>query len=228
MYRMGRRGPKPGTVSKNKLSQQWRPELAYAVGLLAADGCLASTGYLIDFTSKDKEQVVNFARCLGLYSKIGTKGSGYSKNKCYRIQFKSILFYKFLVSVGLTPAKSKTLGALKIPRRYFFDFLRGSLDGDGCTYSYWDPRWRSSFMYYLCFVSASKKHVEWIRRTANTYVGVQGHVTSSRSSSLYHLKYAKAEAKKLMQLIYKDKNAVYLSRKKLKIDKALSIVGERL
>ena len=61
------------------------------------------------------------------------------------------------------PRKSLTMGKLKIPNKYFFDFLRGCFDGDGCFYSYWDPRWRSSHMFYLEFVSASKKHINWLQ-----------------------------------------------------------------
>ena len=79
--------------------------------------------------------------------------------KYFVVQFKNVLFYEFFISTGLTPRKSKTLGALKIPEKLFWDFLRGAYDGDGSSYAYWDKRWRSSFMFYTCFVSASKVHI---------------------------------------------------------------------
>lgn len=53
---------------------------------------------------------------------------------------------------------------MKIPGKYFFDYLRGCFDGDGCFYSYWDPRWRSSHMFYLEFISASKNHIDWLQK----------------------------------------------------------------
>lgn len=153
---MGKRGPQP----KQLVSERWSHGLAYAIGLLATDGCLSPPGHLINLTSLDIEQLQNFCKCIGLEIHIGKKSSSAGKEKKYRcVQLKNVFFYEFLVSVGLTPAKSKTLGPLKIPRRYFFHFLRGVFDGDGCTYSYWDPRWRSSFMYYVCFVSASEKFI---------------------------------------------------------------------
>ena len=113
---------------------------------------------MFDLTSKDKEQLLNFSKCLGVNFKIGNKWKK-NGNKHLRIQFKNRLFYDFLLSVGLTPRKSLTMGKLKIPDKYFFDFLRGCFDGDGCFYSYWDPRWRSSHMFYLGFASASVKHL---------------------------------------------------------------------
>ena len=84
---MGKRGPKP----KKIIDETWRPELAYAVGLLATDGCLAKDGLLIDLTSKDREQLENFSRCLGIKFKIGEK-KGKNDIKCLRIQFKNKIF----------------------------------------------------------------------------------------------------------------------------------------
>ena len=45
----------------------------------------------------------------------------------FQIQFGDVVFYQWLLSLGLTPNKSKTIGPLKIPYEYFFDFLRGFL-----------------------------------------------------------------------------------------------------
>ena len=104
---MGKRGPKPGFNKNRRIVETWSPRLAYAVGLLATDGCL-SPPYLIDLTSKDREQLENFRRCLGVELNITKKYSG--DREYLRIQFKNTLFYNFLLSIGLTPAKSKTLG----------------------------------------------------------------------------------------------------------------------
>src|SRR3989344_3357234 len=191
---MAQPGPKP----KRVVSETWRPELAYAIGLLAADGCLARYFYLVDLTSKDKEQLENFSKCIGHPLAIGNKSSG-GKGQYFRVQLKNVYFYEFLLSVGLTPAKSKTIGALKIPPKYFFDFLRGSFDGDGCTYSYFDPRWKSSFMFYTTWVSASEKHILWIQTEIEKRLGIHGHITKGKNSSVFQLKYAKADSLKLLR-----------------------------
>lgn len=216
---MGKRGAKP----KGKVNIKWSPEFAYAIGLLTTDGCLSTDGRHFDFTSKDKEQLVNFMKCLGIKVKIGYKTSGYSGKKYTRIQFGDVNFYKFLLGVGLMPAKTKIISALKIPKEYFFDFLRGHFDGDGTFYSYWDPRWRSSFMFYTEFISASKKHIDWIRDILLKKLKIKGHITKDSKKSTYQLKYAKIESLKLFPKLYYNENVVCLRRKRLKIEKAFKI-----
>lgn len=227
---MGERGPKPGTVSRNKISQRWTPKLAYAVGLLASDGCLTPVGHHINLTSKDREQIENFRRCLEVVSKIGRKSRGGGKRKIYFcVQFKNVLFYNFLESVGLTPRKSKTIGRLQIPEVYFFDFLRGVYDGDGCSYSYWDRRWLSSFMFYTSFASASTKFLKWLEQEIYKHTGERGRINKlGKERSMYQLRYAKKGSLVVLRSMYHTFDVVCLSRKRLKIEKFLATVGERL
>jgi len=90
------------------------------------------------------------------------KRGGFANSQiAYFVQFTNVKFYKFLLGIGLMPAKSKILKQMRIPNKYFFDFLRGHFDGDGTFYSYWDKRWKSSFMFYLSFASASLAHLVW-------------------------------------------------------------------
>jgi hypothetical protein len=216
---MGKRGPKP----KRIIDEKWTVNLAYAIGLIATDGCLSSDGLLIDLTSKDREQLLNFSKCVGVNFKIGNKKNG-NGDKCLRIQFKNRIFYNFLLSIGLTSRKSLTMGKLKIPDKYFFDFLRGCFDGDGCFYSYWDPRWRSSHMFYLEFISASKKHIDWLKEKLKNEIKVIGHVAvTTRKNTYYQLKYAKKEALEVINKMYYTPRVVCLSRKRLKIKKALEV-----
>jgi len=201
----------------------WSPEFAYALGLLATDGNLSKDGRHFNLTSKDEEQLKNFMSCLGIKVKIGYKKSGYTGNLATQIQFGDVLLYRFLTNIGFTPAKTKTIGHLKIPSKYFFDFLRGHFDGDGYFYSYWDPRWKSSFMFYTCFVSASEKHLLWIRKKINTLLRIKGHISKGKTSTIYQLKYAKEESLKLLPNLYHSKKVVCLSRKRKKVDRALKI-----
>lgn len=215
---MGKRGPQP----KRIINETWNANLAYAIGLIATDGCLSSDGLLIDLTSKDREQLLNFSKCAGVNFKIGNKWNS-KGDECLRIQFKNRIFYDFLLSIGLTPKKSLTMGKLKIPSKYFFDFLRGCFDGDGTFYSYWDPRWRSSHMFYLEFVSASKKHIDWLREELKTRIDVFGHISKDGRGRTFQLKYGKKEAMEVIKKMYYNPDVVCLSRKKLKIQRALGI-----
>ena len=220
---MGKRGPKP----KKIISEKWTANLAYAVGLIATDGCLSSDGLLIDLTSKDREQLLNFSKCVGVNFNIGKKWNQ-KGDECLRIQFKNRIFYDFLLSIGLTPKKSLTISKLAVPDKYFFDFLRGSFDGDGYFYSYWDPRWRSSHMFYLTFSSASIKHISWLRKKINSFLLIQGHISKSkREGSIYSLRYAKYEAIEIIKKMYYTHKVICLSRKREKINKTLLVENEQ-
>ncbi|MFA7315570.1 MAG: hypothetical protein WC059_02080 [Candidatus Paceibacterota bacterium] len=220
---MGKRGPQP----KKLIDLTWRPELAYAIGLIATDGCLGQDGLLVDLTSKDKEQLKNFSKCLGVDFKIGIKINT-KKQEYFRIQFKNKIFYDFLFSLGLTPRKSLTVGELAIPKKYFFDFLRGCFDGDGSFYSYWDPRWKSSHLFYLSFGSASKNHILWIQEQIYLQTALKGHISKSRiKGSIYSLRYAKKDALVIIKKMYYNPKVICLSRKKLKIKKALKIEAKQ-
>ncbi len=220
---MGKRGTKP----KGKVKIEWSPRFAYALGLLATDGNLSKDGRHLDFTSNDIEQLNNFMKCLGIQVKISYKISGFTHKKSPHIQFGDVNFYEFLTTLGFKPAKSKTIGIIKVPQKYFFDFLRGHLDGDGTFYSYWDPRWKSSFSFCSEFMSASKKHIDWLREEIFKRLSIRGHVTKSKNNSVYQLKYAKGESLRLLPKIYYDEDVICLSRKRLKIEKALEINRKR-
>lgn len=212
-----------------KVKIKWSPDFAYTIGLLTTDGNLSSDKRHINFTSKDKELVKIFKNCLKLKNKTGRKSRAKSKIKRYfQIQFGDVIFYGFLLNIGLKPNKSKSLGELVILDKYFFDFLRGHFDGDGTFYSYWDPRWRSSFMFYTVFISASKNHIDWLRQKIFELVKIKGHITKSVNNSTYNLKYAKKESLKLLPKLYYDKSVVCLSRKRLKIERALKVNNKQL
>jgi len=81
-------------------------------------------------------------------------------------------------------------------------------------------------MFYLTFVSASKKHVLWLREKIFELSNIKGHINMNDSRVCHQLKYAKYESIKLIKRMYYANDNVYLSRKKLKIDKALVIMGK--
>ncbi len=214
---MGQRGPKP----KGKVKIEWSPNFAYAIGLLASDGCLSKDGRHIDFTSKDLDQVENFKLCLGVEQNNGRKRSA-KGFEAYRVQIGDILFYTFLQSIGFSPAKSLIMGKIDVPKEYFFDFFRGCFDGDGSIHSYWDRRWRSSHLFYLELASGSKEFIDWVRGEIENRIGVKGSVTSSKKvNTYYQLKYAKKAAVAIINQMYYDSSVVYLPRKYTKIQAIL-------
>jgi len=219
---MGLCGPKP----KGKVKIIWSSNFAYAIGLLVTDGSVSKNGRHIVFVSKDREQLDNFTKALDISVPVSYTRSGYTNKKVTRIQFSDSLFCEFLCKIGIMPNKTKVITKVAIPKKYFFDFLRGHLDGDGCTYSYFDPRWKASFMCYTTFVSASRPHIEWLQGEILKYIKINGHISTTRNGTVYQLRYAKTESLKLWKKLYYG-GSLHLSRKRLKIERILGIIAEQ-
>lgn len=206
---------------------EWSPDFAYAIGLIATDGCLSKNGRGIDFTSKDIQLVETFRNCLKLSNvKIGQKNSGTVSKKIYfRIQFSNIKLYNWLIKIGITPKKSKTIGTINIPKNYFFDLLRGLFDGDGSVYTFINKKWKNSFILYTSFNSASLEHLQWVREEIKKRISISGCIIKCKR--IFILRYAKADSKKLIQKMYCKDNAPCCQRKYDKIKSLLKIDDER-
>lgn len=204
---------------------KWSVQLAYCIGLISSDGNLSKNGRHISFVSKDIQLIHLFCKCLCIKPKISIKNGGYGA-VAYFVQFSDVNFYKFMVSIGLTANKSKTIGKIKIPVEYMPDFLRGSFDGDGTFYSYFDKRWDKSFMYYLVFISASLDHLHWIRGFLKEKLEITGALSVYYYQRATQLRYGKKEALKIIDYIYYGRDIPKLERKYLKVYNALAIDTE--
>lgn len=214
-----RRGPKP----KGQVKLIWSRKFAYAIGLLTADGCLSKDGRHIDFTSKDKELVELFQKCLDLKAKVNEKSSG-AGGVAFHVQFSDTLFYAFLLKIGLMPAKSKTIVAVEIPEKYFFSFLRGYFDGDGSSYSYWDPVFKKSFRFYISFASASPMFLAWLQSGIYERIQIKGYINRYPDRPYVQLKYSKKEAVVLSKKMYYRAGVLRLGRKYVKVALSLSLI----
>lgn len=191
----------------------WSAEVAYCVGLITTDGCLSSDQRHIVFTSKDYELVEHVKRGFARQNRIGRKSRAAGDIKRYHcIQVGSVELYRWLCGLGLTPRKSLTLGALKIPDGFFADFLRGHLDGDGTIMSYHDPVFSNSVRLYVRFNSASQAHLDWLQTTVSRLWSLRGYqATATRE---FRLNYAKRESIKLLNQMYYSPEVSCLVRKR--------------
>lgn len=189
----------------------WSAELAYAVGLITTDGSLSIDGRHIDFTSKDREQVELFKKLLNLTNRVGQKSNG-TDQLYYRIQVGNVALYRWLMNIGLMPNKSKVLGSMQIPDHYFFDFLRGHLDGDGTINIYNDRQFPGSRRLYTIFLSASRPHLKWIQSTTKRLLGIRGYIHSTTRA--WRLKFAKHDSLRLLPHMYHNSEVPCLKRKR--------------
>lgn len=198
---------------------EWTAEIAYAIGLLATDGCL-SGGKTVALTSNDHDLIEIFKHCVGAEAPIGRNG------RAYRVQVTDVQFFRWLDSIGVTPRKSLTLGALDVPRDLMVHTIRGLFDGDGSIYTGFTTPNRRRYPNHryqrlqVRFHSASERHITWLRELIRSLVGLDGWVTKKRKpavhkeyAELHVLRYSKLESRTLLEWIYEDPTAPRLDRK---------------
>jgi hypothetical protein len=135
--------------------------------------------------------------------------------------------HAWLRSIGLTPAKSLTLGPLAVPDEYFADFFRGCIDGDGSILVYTD-RYHAAknerYVYqrlYVSLVSASRPFPEWIQMTVGGLLGVSGVIetkTTPARRPVWLLRYAKRDSIRLLHWMYYTPSVPCLARKRAKAE----------
>lgn len=222
---------------------KWSPKLAYVVGLLVTDGCLSNNGRSVILRSSDYSLLETFNKCLDIKNKIeetkSTKTS-WAKKVSYRVQYGNIQFYQWLLSIGLTPAKTYTIGKIDVPDRYFRDFLRGHLDGDGSVFTYTDKynhykgKNYINTRVYTRFISASEKHISWLHKAMQRLSPVKGALLyriykREGRVPMWEIKFSKYESLKLLRWIYYRKTLPTLERKRKIAENLLkNIVNNKL
>lgn len=221
--------PLPAQMPAHRITykaKRWTSDIAYAVGLITTDGCLSKDGRHIILTSTDIQLLETFKKCLGKKNKISLNPpSKIGRKQAYRIQIGDVTLYKWLQRLGLFPNKSLTIGVLHIPKRFFRDFVRGHLDGDGSIVYYLDkyntplsPKYIYDRL-FVFFLSGSRKHIEWLREKIYELKGVYGCFLVQKSktqlgnSLSYRIKFSTKEAKILLNWIYYKSNLPKLERK---------------
>lgn len=196
------------------IETKWSEQLAYVVGIITSDGNLSSDGRHINITSKDLEMVQNVKEILHLSNTIGRKARGGSiEKKYYVLQFGSKNFYAFLLSIGLTPAKSKTIQKVLVPDIFFSDFLRGCIDGDGNIYESKHPE-SKHLQLRLTLASASKPFLIWILASIQKIYKIQGGwIVTVEKKSAHMLRFGKSDSIQILRAMYAHSRRYALQRK---------------
>ena len=201
---------------------EWSANMAYVVGLMATDGCLVGDRRHLSLTSADVGLLETFRSLIGkphvkIRRKISPLGSALD------VQFGDVALWRFLEAAGLTPRKSLTLGALRVPDEYFFDCARGLVDGDGSIENFVHAPTRRTYPEYrferliVKVHSASRVHIDWVQDTINRLAGQRGNVASTqakgRVNPMYALRFGNYASVALLDRMYADESSPRLARK---------------
>lgn len=203
----------------------------YVIGYIATDGHLSKDGRHLNITSKDKSHLILIKKSLSLKVKIGRKNRGGSDEKKYfQIQFGDVLFYKFLLNIGFIQKKSLKLGKINIDKKYFFDFLRGVIDGDG-NISTWIHKTNQHRQWSLRITSAAPLFIKWLKKETEESFNVRGKLYSykykNKKNPIFVLKFGKLAAKVILKQVF-YKGSLSLDRKNLKSIQCLQDVSKMI
>jgi hypothetical protein len=202
--------------------------MAYIIGLITTDGNLSPDGRHITFVSGDMQLHETFKHCLGISNETGPHGSA------FHTIVSDVTFYRWLLTIGLMPKKTFKMREIKVPDRYFADFVRGYLDGDGNINVYLDKynvrkHGKKEYAYWRLYVrlySANRPILEWLQVKITRLMGVKGSIVNPQSGALA-LQYAKRESLILLARLYHHPNVPCLERKRAQYHDYLVKIGRR-
>jgi len=158
--------------------------------------------------------------------KISIRGrNGKWKNR-YRLQIGSKEIFNDLLQLGITPNKSKTVRLPRVPKKYFYHFVRGYFDGDGnvtiSKYVRANRNNKKSTTLLSGFTSGSKKFLQELHVRLKKATKVSGGTFYYHQG--YRLYFSVKDSLALYNFMYKgNKGNLFLSRKKERFEKYFRI-----
>lgn len=226
------KGPRWPQRSVENFFDTWTPEMAYVLGYFAADGCMYRNNrgsYYIGFTSTDPELIETVKEIMEVTNRIEEYQSPKENHqRRYALQIGSKKIFQRLLELGFTPRKSLTLKFPNIPNNVLGDFVRGHFDGDGCaffgTYKLKDRRKPKNTL-LASFTSGSRAFLVALQRRLVEQLGMGKGCLRVRHEGAYNLGYSLKDARQLYNFMYPTGTVPHLRRKKVKFEKAFSIMG---
>ena len=196
--------------------QNWSSEMAYILGVIAADGCVCINEfrkrYRLGLTSKDLEWLQEIKRTIKAEHPI--------RECVVRLESGTHVVFKFeleskkivhdIIMLGITPRKSLNLKFPDVPNRYLNHFVRGYFDGDGHVYTC------LKLNRYPCIQLSyygTKDFLTSLNQRVAKSVGCTVR-NIFQGKGVYELRYNTREGEKVLKWMYRDAS-VYLPRKYL-------------
>jgi hypothetical protein len=209
LKKMGVKFPRGGSRIydvKEDFFSSWSYEMAYILGFIFADGCMAQTRHSFSISQKEREILITIARLLGMPEECVKK-----RNDNYHLSVHSVEMCKMLFWHGITPNKSLKVEFPIVPARYMGAVLRGIIDGDG---------WVDRKSYRVVVYTGSEKFSEGLYEA---FLDLKLNPRIRRDTrGLYSVTISrKHNVLRLADIIYAKKGNLYLKRKYLRFYRSL-------
>ena len=206
--------------------KKWTPEMAYVLGLFAADGYITVNkrgGQFWCLDIVDKKLIKKIRDKIDSNHKISTRKRNSGEYTTYRLQIGSIEMCEDLRFLGFYERKTKNLSIPNIPPKYFPDFVRGYFDGDGNVWVGYVHKGRvtRTLSIQTVFTSCSKEFLEELKMRLEINGVNKGRIRQGKGN-YFRLVYSIINSFNLYNFMYNDKSAknkLYLARKKIIFDK---------
>lgn len=186
-----------------------KEEVQYWLGFFVADGGISSVNndIVLNLSEKDISHIEKYRNFIDIRLPIYK----IEKTHAIRVVYANKSIKEYLVSLGITPKKSKTV---KI--QFVFDrhFIRGLFDGDGCISAYS----KKSGNYKWSLVTGSKEFSTQIKTFLDSN-NVDYRLSFSNNLWIFSTS-KKSSIQKLYNILYKDAS-IYLTRKYTKMQAAI-------
>jgi hypothetical protein len=191
----------------------WSHEMAFILGLICSDGHVSQKhdGNRVGITlHKDDRYLIQ-----DIYNAMESTHKVYRTKNVAILNIENKHIYSDLIKLGIQPAKSKTIGNIKVPKEFIASFILGTLDGDGSVDS---KRKRAKI------VTASKEFADCLSNMLSEIdvehkVYNEGYKHKDEKHDFYVVRILRRAAiKKLYNQMYAN-SSLFLKRKKRAFEK---------
>lgn len=196
----------------------WNRNVAYILGFIYADGNIVETkrgNHYIAIYTADRALLAQIRSIMQSEHKISMRNE--RSGNVYRIQVGSKEWFKDLLTLGITPNKSKRMILPIIPMKFIGDFIRGYFDGDGNVWCGFVHKNRITSLKTLqvAFTSCSIMYLQALHKALKELGIIGGSLYIPREENFARLAFSARDALKLYNIMYNTPHELYLKRKKV-------------
>src|SRR3972149_7004875 len=200
---------KKHSVNQN-FFQSWSPEMAYTLGLVAADGniCHSGRAHTLHLASDDKDIIEKIKRVMIYEGPIHQKTRDNGKIS-YSLRICDQVIFKDLQDLRITERKSQTLKPSNVPHKFLNHYLRGYFDGDGSVYA--TKKSKLTSVWYTASPAMASFLFRCIYRVCPQFKG-KVYKLPKRNNFYYQISLGKRDSKLIFRFLYKNAT-IYMERK---------------